>query len=645
MSFISFFKKYFRQTSFVIAILLALLGSYFRVFELYELQTYDWRCQVRGPRPVSPNIVLVDIWNDALEQFGVWPFDREYHSYLIQILGNYGAKAVLFDILFSEQSEHDKQVVQAAKDTKNAYFAFSFADPKPHHRRFLATKIDSDLAPGYREAAKGIGFVNTKADIDGKRRRSIPVIFYRGKKYYQLAFRAAVDALGGKIENIDFKPGHYVDLTEHLRIPLDEDSCFIINYASRWESKNSFPHYSYQKVLYSYHQVLVGEKPSIDLHLFKDKICIIGLTSQGSQDISPIPIQSVYPMVGSYANILNNILQKDFIRRADRWTNLILLILFGALIGWISMKYKPLLALFYTLAATSIFTELVVWVFCAFGWWADLFYPLVIFIVLYASTTLLRTLTEMRKRELIESELKIASQIQKSFLPETLPEIKSISMAVYFKPAKAVGGDLYAFIKLSSDSKLGVMVGDVSGKGTPAALFMAKTVSEFKFSARDCLDPSQALLQVNNGISSETTGGLFVTMAYAIFDVGEKKLLISNGGHLPVAAVRAEGKEELLSPGEGMPIGVMEGVPFSNLEYALRPGDVFAFYTDGISEARNRKKEEYGIERLQKMISLHREKPVEDILSKTVEDLNFFMGKADQHDDITLILVKIGAVA
>jgi sigma-B regulation protein RsbU (phosphoserine phosphatase) len=149
------------------------------------------------------------------------------------------------------------------------------------------------------------------------------------------------------------------------------------------------------------------------------------------------------------------------------------------------------------------------------------------------------------------------------------------------------------------------------------------------------------LTTLNDSIASESTGGLFVTLSYVIFDIRRQKLFLSNGGHLPLVAAPAAGASELMTAEGGMPVGVMEGVAFSDLERAIKPGDCFAFYTDGVSEARNRKKEEYGLDALQKMVSESKHLSAQGILDNTVRDLNRFMGKADQHDDITLVIVKI----
>lgn len=635
----SFFsKKNLQKILLGFAVSAALLGSYFKVLEPYELQTYDLRCQIRGPRPVSPDIVLIEIANDTLAQLGRWPFDREYHASLIDILGSIGVRAAAFDILFVESSPQDSLVIEAAKNSANTYFPVAFTKPRFKDGRYESSEKEWPIAPGYGEATKGISHVNVAADIDGKRRRAIPKIYAAGKDCYQLAFRVAMDLLNVPEKDVVYKPGKFMRLGAKVDIPLDEKSQMIVSYAGKWET--TFKHYSYLDIIAAYLEMGSGEKPRIDLNELKGKICFIGLTAAGSHDISPITIQPVYPMVGLHANVLNAILMNDFIRRADPWVNLLILLFFAALISWISSRHKPIIALLWTLGIMLVFAGIAMLLFFFFGVWIDLFYPLLMFILVYAVSTFTRTMTEMRKRELIENELKIASQIQRSFLPETLPELEGFQVAVYMKPAKAVGGDLYTFIKIG-DRQIGVMAGDVSGKGTPAALFMAKAVSEFKFSARDLSDPSEALMKVNNSIASESTGGLFVTMSYAIFDVEAMSLKISNGGHLPMVVATAAGASELLLADEGMPIGVMPDIPFANSERALVSGDCFAFYSDGVSEARNKKADEYSIERLQAMIQKLHAGTAKEILDGTVEDLNEFMGTADQHDDITLLIVKV----
>src|SRR3989338_6157685 len=233
--------------AFPIGLILSL--SYFRVFELYELQTYDWRCQLRGSRPVSEDIVLIDIADDTLQTIGQWPFGREYHSALINILKEAGAKAVLFDILFVEPSPSDGRVVQSTASAHNVYFPTAFTDPKRTSSGFASENYLAPLLPVYEEAAKGVGFVNIVADIDGKRRRIVPSIQYHDKRYFQFSIRAALDILGIPSEKVWVKPGQFMDLATKLRLPLDDRGYFLINYAGKWVK--TFKHYSYVDILIS----------------------------------------------------------------------------------------------------------------------------------------------------------------------------------------------------------------------------------------------------------------------------------------------------------------------------------------------------------------------------------------------------------
>lgn len=619
------FAEHLRGILVASAILAALALSWTRAFDLYELQTYDWRFQLRGPRPVSDRIVLVDIWDDTLEGLGAWPIDRDYHAILIRALHAAGAEAVAFDILFSEPKPGDEEVTRSAEEAGNVYFVYAFDAPKRGPEGFLSTGFAAPLLDSYAAAAKGTGFVNAKADRDGKRRRMVPMIRYQDKKYHQLSFRLAMDTLG-------------VPSIEALNVPIDDENCFIINYAGTWEK--TFKHYSYLDILAAYTESLKGSTPRVSLSELKGKICFVGLTSLGSHDVNPTPVQAVYPMVGSYANALNSILQKDYIRRLDRLWNLLILIVLGTWVAYFSSRSRPLKALLTTGLTIGVFVLSTVLLFCFWGIWVDLFYSLVVSLFIYLGMTLTRAIFEKRKRELLENELKIASRIQQSFLPPSVPDEKGICVAVFMKPAKAVGGDLYAFLP-SGEGRLGVMVGDVSGKGMPAALFMAKAVSEFKFSARDKTDPSEVLTALNNSISSESTGGLFMTVAYAFFDLKASHMTMSDAGHLPVVAMSGKKARLLYYKGGGPPIGVLAGAPYSNVEIPLKTGECFVFYSDGVSEARNHKKEEYGVEKLLANVEAHAGFSADEILKNVIEDLGRFMGNAEQHDDITLIIVKI----
>ncbi|MBF0254093.1 MAG: serine/threonine-protein phosphatase [Candidatus Omnitrophica bacterium] len=189
------------------------------------------------------------------------------------------------------------------------------------------------------------------------------------------------------------------------------------------------------------------------------------------------------------------------------------------------------------------------------------------------------------------------------------------------------------------------MCGDVSGKGMPAALFMAKAVAEFKFNSAGRDNPSEVLHHLNEGLSEEDSAGLFVTMNYLIFNLGHRVLTLSNAGHMPVLRVRKDGTADELDAEGGMPIGLMTGIEFGLTTVDAAEGDVYVLYTDGISEARNRRKEDYEIERLKAAVLRSRSKSAEAIKDEVLKDVRDFVGHAPQHDDMTLLVLKVNATA
>lgn len=613
--------------------------SYGHVFEEYELQTYDWRCRLRGPRPVAPQIAIIHISDDTLANIGAWPFSRDYHARLIQVLKKHGAKAILFDVLFVEPHPgEDEKVAGALRAADNVYLAYALSEPKGQHGQFESAGYLADLITPYKNAAKSTGFVNVVADIDGKRRRVIPVIRYGQKEKFYIALEVARELLGVKESEVSMDSRHRLHLGNKRTLWLDEQGYLPINFAGRW--KDTFRHYSYYEILLSDELLQNNQPPIVNLDGFKDAICIVGHTATATHDVNATPLEPIYPNVGIHANVLNSILNNDFITRIPRSWNVLLLLLLNAWVAWNAFYKRPLVSFVRVLLTLALAVVGAVCVFIRWGVWADLFLPFISGVVIYTMITFLRTIGEMRKRESIEKELQIASQIQNSFLPQKAPEHRDIQIAVFMKPAKQVGGDLYAFTKLDGN-RLGVMVGDVSGKGTPAALFMAKTVSEFKFSAREKSDPAEVLLSLNESIAAESTGGLFVTLGYAVFDPVKRKLLFSNGGHLPVISVSEGGICDLVNSEEGLPIGVLPGVRFGHAERVLKKGDIYAFYSDGVSEARNARGQEYTSKRLQSFLSGARFSGASEILQETVDDVLQFVGKSPQHDDMTLIIVKI----
>jgi len=180
----------------------------------------------------------------------------------------------------------------------------------------------------------------------------------------------------------------------------------------------------------------------------------------------------------------------------------------------------------------------------------------------------------------------------------------------------------------------------VSGKGVPASLFMAMVTGAFKFFAGPLNAPNDVLKNLNAKLVKESSSNLFVTVFYSVFDMKEKTFAYANGGHLPVIHLSQGRDPEFLDTAEGTPLGLMDG-EFSGGKTQFVSGDVFLFYTDGITEAMNRKGEMYEKERLLKIAALSKYFSAEDIVKTIEKDVRQFEPKHLQHDDMTIIAVKI----
>ena len=243
---------------------------------------------------------------------------------------------------------------------------------------------------------------------------------------------------------------------------------------------------------------------------------------------------------------------------------------------------------------------------------------------------------EAKERERIHQELQVAALIQQTLLPKELPAIAGWHVDAFYRPARAVGGDFYDFIALE-DGRLGVVIGDVTDKGVPAALVMATCRSMLRAAAQRHTSPSAVLADVNDGLVPEIPPAMFVTCLYAIIDTDAGNIVFANAGHnLPY--VRNDGGVVELRA-TGMPLGLMPGMPYDEATYEMSPGEVMVLTSDGITEAHSAEGEMYGFARL--MARVERRPINDDVLNAVVSDLEAFTGEdAEQEDDITLVVVK-----
>ncbi|HZB11357.1 MAG TPA: SpoIIE family protein phosphatase [Rubrobacter sp.] len=244
--------------------------------------------------------------------------------------------------------------------------------------------------------------------------------------------------------------------------------------------------------------------------------------------------------------------------------------------------------------------------------------------------------SQAQERERIEQELRVARQIQRSLLPEATPELYGWQLAAYYKPAREVGGDFYDFLELE-DERLGLVVGDATGKGMPAALVMATTRGMLRAVAQSLDSPGEVLARVNDALCPDIPSEMFVTCFYAILDPKSGTLSYANAGHdLPYLWHEGDAKE---LRARGMPLGLMPEMSYDEREAVLREGDCVLFYSDGLVEAHDPHYEMFGFPRLGALIAEHGNQ--RSLVDSLLKELYYFVGERwEQEDDITLLTLE-----
>src|SRR5215217_672370 len=246
-------------------------------------------------------------------------------------------------------------------------------------------------------------------------------------------------------------------------------------------------------------------------------------------------------------------------------------------------------------------------------------------------------------RERIEQELRVARLIQQTLLPKHVPDLPGYQLAAYYQPAREVGGDFYDFLELEN-GHLGLVVGDVTDKGVPAAIVIATTRTMLRASAQRLNSPGEVLKRVNDVIVRDIPPNMFITCLYAILEPKTGVLRYSNAGHdLPYrrrcrSSSSTGGAEELRAT--GMPLGLMPGMSYEEKEIVLERGDSVLFYSDGLVEAHDPEREMFGFPRLQGLVGTH-PGGARAMVNFLLSELSRFTGEEwEQEDDITLVTLE-----
>jgi len=246
------------------------------------------------------------------------------------------------------------------------------------------------------------------------------------------------------------------------------------------------------------------------------------------------------------------------------------------------------------------------------------------------------------EKERYTREIEIAKEIQESFLPEEVPKIPGIDMVAFALPAQDVGGDFYDFIPVGQD-RWGLVIADVSGKGIPAALFMALSRTITHICVSSGADPRSAILRANRLIYTESLRScMFVTLFYAVLDYRNLTFSFVDAGHTPVVHVRGGDTPEVaFLRGKGLALGVEGEMELEEKSVSLRSGDLILMYTDGVTEAEDPGREIFGEERLQAFSLAHRDLTAQEFAAALLREIRAFAGPAQQADDITFLVIRV----
>ncbi|MBL7069801.1 MAG: CHASE2 domain-containing protein [Candidatus Omnitrophica bacterium] len=365
------------------------------LFKEFELTTLDYRLRFRRARNINRDVVFVDMGEDSIKKIGRWPWSREWHATIISILSQFGAKAVVFDVIFSEASSEfsDGAMEEAMKKANNVYIPYAL-ELERYNKAKRAWDVRDIILPLERFSrwARGGGHITIVPDPDGIIRRVPAVVDYNSSVYPQLGLKVACNMLGidparYKIKRTFF--GRYIkigeDKKESIYIPVDEKNQMLVNWVGRWGQ--DFKHYSFVEVITSYQSLLAKKEPLVNLGEFKDKICVIGLTAPGLYDIKPNPLQPAYPAVGTNANVINGVLNKDFVKKAPQWLDAMIIIILGLLLTANISKVNPVRGASIALLMVLTYLMISFAVLDILNLWVSFIHPFVVIILGYLVIT------------------------------------------------------------------------------------------------------------------------------------------------------------------------------------------------------------------------------------------------------------------
>ncbi len=651
-----------------------------RMFEPIDLVGYDLALQLRTKlNPADTRdlpLVFIPIDDATLrsKEFRQFPIPRDRYAVVLDALREWGAKQVVFDILFSEPSFNNRNSVSMSQNPDDVFLSaivrfekngdvllpYGFATDPMGQKRFLP--VYYPFAEAIREQTKiKTGFINAKEDIDGKmrflivREKTKNRMIYR----YHMALVSVLNHLGVRSrdvhdnsDSIEFVVLNGKKVIKVKQIPLYLGNRLYLDYPGKWYdcfNKVSFGevyHYGagLQEIKLGHISKDSEEGKEILRHseeikrLVQGRTCIIGLTASGTQDLRPTPIETSSPMVSVYGVVFSQVWYDRYIRRMCSWISVIVFLLL-TIVAIVPTRSLARLWIIYTIPALA-WVVVAVLLFVYEGWWFDYLSPVLGSVVFVMGSSIRLYLETVREREKAEQEMKLASDIQSHMLPKDLPKTDTFSVEVFFSPAVFVAGDFYD-VWMQRKEKVRVLMGDVSGKGVSAALYVAQVITaervlRARFENRDI---SELMEGINRFLSMFKISGIYATAC--MLDLLPDKIIVSDAGHLSIWIYRAEEKAiDEVKLNTGAPLGVDRWSEYKSVEVNWQTGDVVMVFSDGLIEARVGEKF-IDEDAVKSWIVEH----ISESQAKIDVLMSSFYGKHPQSDDITFLLIRNSGVA
>jgi serine phosphatase RsbU (regulator of sigma subunit) len=349
----------------------------------------------------------------------------------------------------------------------------------------------------------------------------------------------------------------------------------------------------------------------------------------------------------TYASIIQNLLDEDFITPLNGWWVLMLLLLTTSVVVIVFLRKRAIQALGIGVGSLLVFAFVIV---ALFGW-AQVYVsalpiiaPSIVMVGLLFPFELARERRKLlEERATLASELHTAHEAQMGLMPTSDPLIPGFDISGVCQPAEEVGGDYFDYVWLKEDkSRLGIAIADVSGKAMKAAMTAVMTSGMVYREIGQDQAPKVILRKINRPMYFKTDRRIFTAMTFAVIDIASKGLAFSNAGQMLPLLKRNGAIEAVRVDGAHLPLGMAEDVDYGEKMVQLQQGDVVVFYTDGIPEAMNAKREMFGFERLEEIVKASASDLSAKMLAKRiVDEVAGFTGPAKQHDDMTVVVVNV----